>query len=63
MAIGGRFSPDFGASWHAPFILHKFPNDATDCGYPSTVVLEDEHLLTDITPMPQRVILDISSGC
>ncbi len=46
MAIGGRFSADFGESWHAPFILHQFPKSATDCGYPSTVTLEKDHLLT-----------------
>lgn len=46
MAIGGRFSPDFGKSWHAPFVFHKFPDNATDCGYPSTIILENDHLLT-----------------
>lgn len=46
MAIGGRYSADFGTRWHAPFVLHQFPDNATDCGYPSTIVLEKDHLLT-----------------
>lgn len=46
MAIGGRFSPDFGESWHAPFVLHQFPVSTTDCGYPSTIALEKDQLLT-----------------
>ncbi len=46
MALAGRFSDTLGDSWGAPFIIHQFPATATDCGYPSTIILNDEELLT-----------------
>ncbi|MDJ0622940.1 MAG: sialidase family protein [Desulfocapsaceae bacterium] len=46
MAIGCRFSENLGATWQAPFVLHQFPEEATDCGYPSTIHLEGNIMLS-----------------
>lgn len=46
MVIGGRFSNNLGESWGAPFVLHQFPLTATDCGYPSTILIDDDKILT-----------------
>ena len=45
--MGARLSKDDGKTWRAPWVIHQFGDDATDCGYPSTVMLdEDGTLLT-----------------
>ncbi len=47
MGVGARLSKDDGKTWRAPWVIHQFGDDATDCGYPSTVMLdEDGTLLT-----------------
>ncbi len=47
MGIGARLSQDGGITWRAPWVIHQFGEEATDCGYPSTVLLdEDGTLLT-----------------
>lgn len=47
MGIGARLSRDGGETWRPPWVIHQFGDEATDCGYPSTVLLnEDGSLLT-----------------
>ena len=47
MGIGARLSQDGGLTWRAPWVIHQFGEEATDCGYPSTVLLDkDGTLLT-----------------
>ena len=46
MAIGGRYSDNDGKTWSAPFIIHQFPEGATDCGYPSSLHLGDGLIIT-----------------
>ena len=47
MGVGARLSEDDAKTWRAPWVIHQFGDDATDCGYPSTVMLdEDGTLLT-----------------
>ncbi len=47
MGVGARLSRDDGKTWRAPWVIHQFGDEATDCGYPSTVMLdEDGTLLT-----------------
>ena len=46
MAIAGRYSDNLGNSWGAPFVIHQFPSTTTDCGYPSTVMLDNDKVLT-----------------
>ena len=49
MGVGVRLSLDDGVTWRAPWVIHQFGDEATDCGYPSTVLLDDEgSLLTAI---------------
>jgi hypothetical protein len=54
MGIGARLSKDRGETWSPPVVLFQF-GDATDCGYPSTVVCENGTLLTvcysDLSPL------------
>ena len=45
MGIGARLSEDGGTTWRAPWVLHQFGDEATDCGYPSTVLLDGEGTL------------------
>jgi len=45
MGIGARLSEDGGSTWRAPWVLHQFGDEATDCGYPSTVLLDEEGAL------------------
>jgi hypothetical protein len=45
MGLGARLSRDGGSTWSAPVVLVQF-GEATDCGYPSTVVCGDGALLT-----------------
>ena len=47
MGVGARLSKDDGETWRPPWVIHQFGDKATDCGYPSTVMLdEDGTLLT-----------------
>lgn len=46
MGIGARFSLDNGTTWLPPVILYLFPDTATDCGYPSTVRIDDDTCVT-----------------
>jgi hypothetical protein len=46
MGIGGRISANRGKTWGAPFLLYRFPDKTTDCGYPSTVMVGEDRLLT-----------------
>jgi hypothetical protein len=54
MGIGARLSKDGGTTWGAPAVIYQFGN-ATDCGYPSTVVCRDGSILTacysDVSPV------------
>jgi hypothetical protein len=54
MGIGARRSRDGGATWGPPVVLYQF-GDATDCGYPSTIVCTNGDLLTacytDLSPL------------
>ncbi len=45
MGVGARLSQDNGKTWRAPWIIHQFGDDATDCGYPSTIMLDEEGTL------------------
>jgi hypothetical protein len=45
MAIGARLSKDDGKTWRPPWVIHQFGDESTDCGYPSTVMLDDEGTL------------------
>ncbi|MGE4551147.1 MAG: sialidase family protein [Opitutales bacterium] len=49
MGVGARLSQDGGATWRAPWVLHQFGDEATDCGYPSTVLLDEEGTLLTAT--------------
>jgi hypothetical protein len=55
MGVGARLSRDGGLTWGAPAVLFQFGDDATDCGYPSTVPCADGTLLTacyaDVSPL------------
>jgi hypothetical protein len=55
MGIGVRLSRDEGLSWGAPAVIHQFGDNATDCGYPSTVPCAEGELLTacysDFSPL------------
>jgi len=42
MGIGVRLSKDDGETWRPPWVIHQFGEDATDCGYPSTVMLDGD---------------------
>ncbi len=42
MGIGSRLSKDDGETWRPPWVIHQFGEDATDCGYPSTVMLDED---------------------
>jgi hypothetical protein len=46
MGIGARASHDAGLTWGPPAVVFRFADDATDCGYPSTVSCADGSLLT-----------------
>ncbi len=46
MGIGARCTTDLGRNWGAPFVLYRFPDETTDCGYPSTVSLDGDWMLT-----------------
>jgi len=46
MGIGGRFSLDKGATWLPPFVLYRFPDETRDCGYPSSLQLDEDTLIT-----------------
>jgi hypothetical protein len=54
MGIGARRSRDGGTTWGPPVVLYQF-GDATDCGYPSTIVCTNGDLLTacytDLSPL------------
>lgn len=54
MGLGVRLSRDGGETWSAPAVLFQF-GAATDCGYPSTVVISGGELLTacysDLSPL------------
>lgn len=45
MGVGARLSKDDAKTWRAPWVIHQFGDDATDCGYPSTVMLDEEGTL------------------
>ncbi len=46
MAIGARISTDCGKTWQPPVLLYQFPNPTSDCGYPSSVMLDNDRILT-----------------
>lgn len=46
MGLGLRQSRDTGANWGPPAVLYQFGNEATDCGYPSTLHLGAGRMLT-----------------
>lgn len=46
MAIGARFSCNGGITWGAPVLLHQFPDETTDCGYPSSILIDENYILT-----------------
>ncbi len=46
MGIGARVSMDLGSNWLPPVVLHQFPEKTSDCGYPSSVMLDQHTLLT-----------------
>jgi hypothetical protein len=49
MGIGARLSLDGGVTWNSPWVIHQFGDEATDCGYPSTLLLNDEGCLLTAT--------------
>ncbi len=49
MGVGARLSQDDGQTWRAPWVIHQFGDEATDCGYPSTVMLDEDGTLLTAT--------------